>query len=125
LLPTISVVDRNGHARTVYRELLIYCWLQSFGLYYESLPRQEFGRWEESLRSWCDLLESQFGSGVGVQAAWIALTLHVAGKIFVRDAWTDLAADTFGKIARAQSSDGSFLATSSSENPESRWYDEM
>src|SRR5687768_14644012 len=54
----LVVVDRAGHHRPVYRPLLIYSWLQAFRLQYETLPRAEFGRWEEALRVWADLLEA-------------------------------------------------------------------
>src|ERR1041384_5514663 len=60
-LRSIAVVDRTGHHREIYRPLLVYAWLQAFRLAYETLPRAEFGRWEESLRVYCDLLESSLG----------------------------------------------------------------
>ena len=131
-----AVVDRGGHHRPVYRPLLVYCWLQAFRLAYETLPRMEFGRWEEGLRPWCDLLEAELGEmsltnvsasrgGVASEAAWTALALHVAGKVYVRDAWTDLAGDTFGRITRAQQPSGAFLQTTASDNPEPNWYHEL
>src|SRR4051812_31378184 len=61
-LPRVAVVDGSGHHRPVYRPLLVYAWLQAFGLLYEVLPRAEFGRWEEALRGWCDLLEGELGA---------------------------------------------------------------
>src|SRR4051812_42872445 len=54
----LAVVDRGGHHRPVYRPLLVYCALQAFRIVYETLPRSQFGRWEEGLRPWCDLLEA-------------------------------------------------------------------
>jgi hypothetical protein len=117
---------------------MIYAWLMSYRIAYEALPPSTFGRWDEALRPWCDLLEAELGNigvsetatlairgGSAAEAAWTALALHVAGKIFVRDAWTDLAADTFGRLARGQQGDGGFLAASSSDNPEPRWYHEL
>ncbi|WP_428937904.1 hypothetical protein [Fontivita pretiosa] len=140
-LSSIAVVDRSGHHRPVYRGLLVYSWLQAFGLVYEMLSQTDFGRWEEGLRPWCDLLESELGqiewpasqpmpAGRGssaTESAWIALALHVAGKRFVRDAWTDLASDTFGKLVRSQNliGTGSFLLASASDNPETHWYHEL
>ena len=131
-----AVVDRGGHHRPVYRPLLVYCWLQAFRLAYETLPRIEFGRWEEGLRPWCDLLEAELGEmslanvpasrgGVASEAAWTALALHVAGKVYVRDAWTDLAGDTFGRLTRGQQPSGAFLETTASDNPEPNWYHEL
>jgi len=131
-----AVVDRGGHHRPVYRPLLVYCWLQAFRLAYETLPRMEFGRWEEGLRPWCDLLEAELGDmsltnvpasrgGVVSEAAWTALALYVAGKVYVRDAWTDLAGDTFGRLTRAQQPSGAFLQTTASDNPEPNWYHEL
>jgi hypothetical protein len=132
----VAVIDGAGHHRTVYRPLLVYCWLQAFRLVYETLPRSQFGRWEEGIRPWCDLLEAELGEmalssfpasrgGVAAEGAWTALALHVAGKVYVRDAWTDLAGDTFGRLARAQQPNGAFLLTTSSDNPEPTWYHEL
>jgi hypothetical protein len=137
-LGEMLVVDASGQQRKVYRPLLIYAWLTAFQLRYESLPREQFGRWEEGLRAWCDLLEGELGRiappGQTIPAArggdiaeglWMALALHVAGKVFIRDAWTDLAADWMGRCARAQNADGSFLIGGASDSPEMRWYHEL
>src|SRR3712207_8024211 len=48
-----------------------------------------------------------------------------AGKVFVRDAWLDLASDTFGQLARGQQPSGAFLATSGTVHPELVWYHEL
>jgi hypothetical protein len=131
-----AIVDAGGHHRPVYRPLLVYCWLQAFRLAYETLPRSQFGRWEEGLRPWCDLLEAELGDmsltnvaasrgGVAAEAAWTALALHVAGKVYVRDAWLDLAGDTFGRLTRAQQPSGAFLQATASDNPEPNWYHEL
>jgi hypothetical protein len=137
-LGSIAVVDRSGHHRPVYRGLFVYAWLQAFSLLYERLPRVLFGRWEESLRTWCDLLEAEVGqiewprgpmpAGRGssaTESAWMALALHVAGKLYVRDAWTDLASETFGRIVGAQLPHGPFLQATGSDNPETHWYHEL
>jgi hypothetical protein len=131
-----AVVDRGGHHRPVYRPLLVYCWLQAFRAAYETLPRLAFGRWEEGLRPWCDLLEAELGDvslanvsasrgGTAAEAAWTALALHVAGKVYVRDAWTDLAGDTFGRLTRQQQPGGAFLLAGAADNPEPNWYHEL
>src|SRR5688572_19029456 len=57
-----TILDAAGHRRPVNRPLLIYCCLQAYRLFYEVLPRTEFGRWEEGLRPWCDLLEAELTS---------------------------------------------------------------
>jgi hypothetical protein len=139
-LGTVVVVDRSGHHRPVYRPLLVYACLQAFRLAYETLPRAEFGRWEEGLRPWCDLLEAELtnidlpGGGQPVpaargaaaaEAAWTALALWVAGKVYVRDAWTDLPGDTFGRLTRSQAPSGSFLTAGASDNPEAHWFHEL
>jgi hypothetical protein len=137
-LGSLAVVDRSDHHRPVYRPLLAYAWLKAFAIRYETLSREQFGRWDEALRVWADLLESALqniapgGSAIAAargagaaEAAWTALALHVAGKLFVRDAWSDLAGDTFGRLTRAQQPDGSFLAHSISEHPELAWYHEL
>ncbi|MEA2734470.1 MAG: hypothetical protein QOE14_921 [Humisphaera sp.] len=138
----IEFVDAAGHHRDVYRPMTIYAWLVAFRILYEVLPRQDFGRWDEGLRPWCDLLEAELGplalsdddagggtaavrGGSVAEAAWTALALHVAGKIFIRDAWTDLAADAFGRLARGQQSSGAFLRALPSDHPELRWYHEL
>jgi hypothetical protein len=138
LTPDVAVVDRNGHQRPVYRPLLVYGGLQAFRALYELLPRADFGKWDEGLRAWCDLLEAELGTvrlpdagspaanGAAVaQAAWAALALSAAGKVFVRDAWTDLASDTFGRLTRGQTADGTFLVPSPSGHPETWWYHEL
>jgi hypothetical protein len=137
-LHAVAVVDRRGHHRPLYRPLLIHSALQCFSLVYETLARAEFGRWEEALRAWADVLEGELGqigwdatslwAGRGASAAeacWTALALHAAGKIFVRDAWTDLASDTFGKLTRAQQPSGAYLDAGPGDNPETRWYHEL
>jgi hypothetical protein len=137
-LETIAIIDRLGHHRPIYRPLLIYAWLSAFSLRYEDLPRQEFGRWEEALRAWSDLLEAELGDigwdqtsawaargGSAGEACWIALALQRAGKVFVRDVWIDLASDLFGKLVKAQQSSGAFLQVTAADSPEARWFDEL
>jgi hypothetical protein len=138
-LASLAVIDRAGHHRPPYGSILVYAWLQAFRIAYETLPRSEFGRWEEGLRPWCDMLEGELTSidlphagaipasrgSSASEAAWTALALHVAGKVYIRDAWTDLASDAFGRLARAQQPAGSFLHSSGSDNPEATWYDEL
>ena len=134
----IIVVDRAGHFRPVYRPLLVYSWLQAYRVGYELLPRSEFGRWEEASRTWCDELELRLGEFIWPPAdapaaqgdriaeiCWIALALQVAGKLFIRDAWTDLAADVFGKLVRRQCESGAFLLAGLSDNPETHWFHEL
>jgi hypothetical protein len=137
-LSSIAVVDRGGHHRPIYRGLLVYSWLRAFGLVYETLPREQFGRWEEGVRAWCDLLEAELGQTewptppvpaerglTASESAWMALALHMAGKTFVRDAWMDLASDIFGRIARSQKDSGAFLHATSADSPETHWYHEL
>jgi hypothetical protein len=136
--PELAVVDARGHHRPVYRPLLVYACLGALRPWYELLPRADFVRWDEALRAWCDLLEAELGSarvadfgspaseGADVsEAAWSALALYVAGKLFVRDAWTDLASDTFGRLTRGQTPAGTFLTPGPSDNPETWWYHEL
>ena len=136
--PDLSVLDTGGHRRPVYRPLVVYGWLQAFQYWYEVLPRADFVRWDEALRAWCDLLEAELGSSrmgdtstdaaggdAVAEAAWSALALFAAGRLFVRDAWTDLASDYFGRLARGQTPLGTFLTPGASDNPESWWYHEL
>lgn len=137
-LPRLIIVDRAGHRRPAYRGLLIYSWLQTYQILYESLPAAQFSLWEEPLRAWCDVLEADTSNtliaGTGISAArgsevacagWNALALSVAGQMFHRDAWTDLAADTFGRITRSQQTSGAFFTARPSDNPEVHWFDEL
>src|SRR5690242_9951230 len=39
VLASVAVIDRSGVRRPEYRPLLVYSWLQSFRLLYETLPR--------------------------------------------------------------------------------------
>lgn len=134
----VSIIDRAGHHRPAYRGLVIYAWLQTYRLLYEKLPQAEFARWEEPLRAWCDLLEYDLSNvivsdagipagqgGDAARAAWNALALAVAGKIFHRDAWTDLASETFGRLTRSQQPSGELLIAGPSDNPETHGYDEL
>jgi hypothetical protein len=132
VLDRLTVVDARGHARAVYLPLLVYAWLTTFRLRYETLPTHRFSRWETALKDWSDRLESELGrtrssvaSGTIAESAWTALALHVAGKVFIRDAWTDLAADTFGRLARGQQPSGAFLPPAPGEHPELTWYHEL
>jgi hypothetical protein len=137
-IATVAVVDESGHHRPVYRPLMVYGWLQTFRLWYELLPQAEFGRWDEALRGWCDLLEAELGAAripeggtpasrgdVVTESAWMALALFSAGRLLVRDAWTDLASDAFGRLTRGQTSAGTFLIPGPSDNPETWWYYEL
>jgi hypothetical protein len=137
-LASIAIVDGGDHHRPVYTGLLIYSLLQTYAIAYETLSASAFGRWEEGLRPWCDMLESELASidwpDTGMPAsrganasegAWMALALFVAGKVFVRDAWTDLASHTFGQLMRGQPGRSTFLVASASDNPETLWYHEL
>jgi hypothetical protein len=137
-LSSIAVVDRADHHRPVYTGLLVYSFVQTYRIAYEMLSASAFGRWEEGLRPWCDMLESELtnvdwpetgmpgsrGANAS-EAVWMALALFVAGKVFVRDAWTDLASDTFGRLLRGQPNRSTFLIASPSDNPETLWYHEL
>jgi hypothetical protein len=134
----IAFIDRSGHHRPLYRPLTLYAWLSAYRIRFETLPQHEFGRWDEALRLWCDLLEAELESialsesgnpasrgASAAESAWTALALHTAGKVFVRDAWIDLAGDLFGRLARGQRGDGAFLIAKPSDNPETAWFHEL
>lgn len=59
------------------------------------------------------------------EAVWMALALYAAGKVYVRDAWLDLASDTFGKLLRGQPNRSTFLLATPSDNPETLAYHEL
>src|SRR5438132_13910236 len=55
-LASIAIVDGADHHRPVYTGLLMYSLLQTYAIAYETLSASAFGRWEEGLRPWCDML---------------------------------------------------------------------
>jgi hypothetical protein len=137
-IAVVAVIDHHGHRRAVYRPLMVYCWLQAYRERFEQMSQGDFGRWDGALRTWCDGLEQMLGGAdlpddglpasggsASAEAAWTALALHVAGKLFVRDAWIDLAADAFGRITRGQQPEGGLLRFGASDNPEPYWYHEL
>jgi hypothetical protein len=137
-LSSLAVVDRANHHRPVYQGLLIYSWLQAYRVAYETLSPSAFGKWEEALRPWCDMLESELTSidwpadgmpasrgASAAESVWMALALFAAGKAFVRDAWIDLASDTFGRLLRGESNRATFLLACENDNPEILWYHEL
>jgi len=134
----IAFVDRSGHHRPLYRPLTLYAWLSAYRMRFETLPQHEFGRWDEALRLWADLLEAELEAiavseagtpasrgASAAESAWTALALFVAGKVFVRDAWSDLASDLFGRLSRGQRDDGAFLVATAADNPEPVWFHEL
>src|SRR5947209_5393911 len=74
--------------RAVERPLVVYARLMQFKRQYESLSPSQFGQTDESLRAESDALEAGLElSRIDPVNVWSALALHVAGKIFIRDAW--------------------------------------
>jgi hypothetical protein len=137
-LASLAIVDQADHHRPVYTGLLIYSLLQTYRIAYETLSPATFSRWEDGLRPWCDMLESELtnidwpaagmpaGRGASAsEAVWMALALFVAGKVFVRDAWLDLASDTFGKLVRGEANRPTFLIAGPGDNPETFWFHEL
>lgn len=115
-----------GENRQVYGPLFSYKLLLDYAEKYEQYSAQEFGATGNELERGIDqLLEETDLLTPSAVAAWSALLLQAAGKLFIRDAWTDLAADTFGRIVRGQADDGRLRPVSSASNPESSWYDEL
>jgi hypothetical protein len=134
--PLISSAGEHLTAR--FPSLLLYSWLMAYRLAYETMPRHTFGQWEEALRPRCDALENRLddidwpaagftaaGGSTAAEAVWIALALHIAGIIFVRDAWTDLSADVFGTLVRNQQPSGAFLRADVRDNPDTLVYHEL
>ena len=137
-LDALHIIDRSGACRRIYRPILVYSWLCAFRMAYEKLPRAEFGRWENALLLWAEslamriseftwpakMLTAPMGSGVA-ETCWSALALYVAGKVFIRDGFTDLAGDVFGKLLACQTDAGPFLSVGASDNIETTTYDEL
>src|SRR6476659_7053488 len=70
-LRPLAIVDRAGHHRPVYRPLLAYAWLAAFRIRYETLTREQFGRWDEALRASADVLESELQQVTPAEAVGI------------------------------------------------------
>jgi hypothetical protein len=104
----IQVVDAAGHARPVYRSLLVYSWL----LAAEKAGDLSF----PSVNAWIDSLDD------GIFSALVHAT---AGIIFQNQTWKALADRSFGRLIDRQQSSGAFLPEDAKANPETRWYDEL
>jgi len=130
LLPPTAVAGREpmeeASERAVYAPLRTYRQLIDFKTRYETMSREEFGQRDEELRTVCEQIEnSSVFNSLDPVAAWSALALHVGGNIFIRDGWTDLASETFGRLARGQDESGRLLPVTSATHPEAGWYDEL
>src|SRR5437667_1305616 len=90
-LSEVAVVDASDHFRAVYRPLLVYAWLVAFRVRYETLAQSEFGRWDEALRGWCDVLEAQLGRAALSDALSDAQIPASRGDAATEAAWTALA----------------------------------
>ena len=105
-----SVVDAAGHARPVYRPLLVYSWL---------LMAERSGDVREpsnSLHPWIESLDDGIFS---------ALVLAVAGALCQNEAWNKMADERFGYLINHQHQTGAFLPYDAKANPEHRWYEEL
>jgi hypothetical protein len=137
--PLISAGSEESPARRpLPAARFLYAWLMAYRLAYETMPRHTFSQWEEALRPRCEAMENRLDDidwptdgftaaegSIAAEAVWIGLVLNVAGIIFVRDAWTDLSADVFGKLVKHQQSNGAFLQANPSDSPETLTYHEL
>jgi hypothetical protein len=133
--PQAIVVDRAGHARRAYPGLLLYSWAQAFRL---STRDDAVKIWRDPLRAWGRQIEEDvrgFSWPLGglparrgdeaTEAVWGALALYALASPLDEPAWTDLAADRFGRLGAGQQFSGALLRAGASDNPETRWYHEL
>ncbi len=101
----VQIVDAGGHARPVYRPLLLYSWLRNC-----RIGPAVFTGWVQSLQH---------------HDIWSALVLSIAGERFQNGTWTDEARLSFNQLIDQQRPGGAFLPVDSKANPETRWYEEL
>jgi hypothetical protein len=103
----VQIVDAGGHARPVYRPLLIYSWIIN-----ELVER-------------CDPWLADWISTLG-EGAWPALVRHAAaGRFPGYSQWADYARKVFGDLVARQQPNGALLPEDIHANPETRWYLEL
>jgi hypothetical protein len=136
--PEITVVDRAGQSRSAYLGLLVYSWVQAYRCCGGSADRTPLELWRPAIFAWCGMLEAALnrldwpiggipaarGSAVAA-SVWNALSLFAAGSVFDQRRWIDIATNTFGRLSGGQQHGGAFLRTTASDNPETRWYNEL
>jgi hypothetical protein len=103
---SLAVVDAAGHARPVYRSLLVCSWLR--------LPSAK--DFATALRAWIDTLDES-------PLAWLARAM--AADVLGNDRWRERAASVFHQLAQHQQPTGALLPIDRSANPETRWYEEL
>jgi len=105
-----AVVDAGGHARPVYRPLLVYSWLLAIEMAggVREMP--------DELYRWIDSLD---------EGIWFGLVIAMAGILFDDETWRDAAAERFNDLVDHQQQSGGFLPIDSRANPETRWYEEL
>lgn len=128
----LSVVDRLGHRRPAYRGLLVYAFLQADalapGIAPGAVDPATYDGLFASLRQ-INLpdtgpMSASIGDAVA-EAAWLALPLHLAGKMHHHAGWLGASAAIFDRILHSQTPAGPFLLASRSDNPETNWYHEL
>jgi len=134
----ITVVDRAGHSLPAYQGLLIYSWIHAYRCSREEPGRATLDEWRPAIFAWCGMLEATLNrldwpiGGIpaarGSSAAasvWNALALFAAGAVFDQRRWIDVSANTFGRLSAGQQHSGALLRSSSSDDPEIRWINEL
>ncbi|MCC7351789.1 MAG: hypothetical protein IT446_14610 [Phycisphaerales bacterium] len=117
-MPSVSaasrIIDRNGHARSIYRPLLTYALTQAMVLSRHqteiSLEMPESFNWPP------ERLPANLAEPAAI-ACWNALTLFITGQ--------DSARTHFDQLVARQQPEGSFLYATPSDSPDMRWYYEL
>lgn len=131
-MSNLSVVDRLGHRRPAYRGLLVSAFLQADALVPGIAPREIdpatydglFARLKQIHLPDTRPISASIGDVVA-EAAWLALPLHLAGKMHHHADWLGASAAIFDRILHSQTPAGPFLLASHSDNPETNWYHEL
>ena len=133
----IRVVDAASHTRPAYMGLLAYCWMRTY-LLARGSSLESAERWQQTARAWCDRMReevSQLDWPIGglpasrgadvTGAAWCAVALHAGTAALPQQRWSQIGAETLGRLAAAQRGSGAFLVAGASDNPETLWYHEL
>ncbi len=127
-------VDAHGHARAVYRPLVLHAWVTAFDLMRETATDTNVMFLHTACESAAKELESRplstdaLSAGQGgaiAELSWWALALFGAGRLLGRTIWVERAADVLMPLVAGQRDSGALLSTMNSDSPEMHWYHEL
>jgi len=107
----LRVIDAAGHQRSHYPGLLVYAWRRTLAKVESFLTPAQASEWAAGIERWLEALR-KVNDPVG--RAWAALALEGSA-----------ASSAFKPLADEQQSSGALLKADPTQNPETRWYDEL